>query len=237
MAKAKVSQKTFNDLVEIRGQSAFSATLAVASGCEIAHQSALKLVRKYRSEFEELGFLGFQIQEKRGTQGAPTEYAELNEDQATFLITLFRNTPIVLRFKLRLVQAFRQALNEIKRLYADPPRRDLAAEKRAAHNPMMDALVECRELLGKVTATHHFANENRLCNGIVTGDFKGANEKALTNEELALLAKIRRRNESMLHVGFEYAERKKLLTEFAIRERTKQISRSAAQPRLEACAA
>lgn len=225
MAKAKVSQKVLG-LVEIRGQTALTTSLAVAEGCDISHQSALRLVRKYRRQFEELGFLGFQIQEKRGTQGAPTEYAELNEDQATFLITLFRNTPVVVQFKLRLIKAFRQALNEIHRLYADPPRRALRVEKRAAERPMMDALVEYRELLGKTTDPHHFQNENRLCNGIVTGDFKAADEKSLSNEDLDLLAKVRRRNESMLHVGFSYGERKKLLTEFATRERTKAISAS-----------
>lgn len=230
MAKAKVAQKLVDDLVEIRRQAAITTSLAVADGCEISHQSALKLVRKYRVEFEELGFLGFQIQENRGTQGAPTEYAELNEDQATFLITLFRNTPTVLRFKLRLVKAFRQAINEIHRLYADPPRRAVLIEKRAAHHPMMDALIEMREDLGKKTETRHFWCENKLCNGIVTGEFKSIDEKDLSNDDAALLAKVRRRNESMLQVGFEYAERKKLLTEFAIRERTKRLVR---QPQRE----
>lgn len=233
MAKAKVAQKLIDDLVEIRRQAAITTSLAVADGCDISHQSALKLLRKYRTEFEELGFLGFQIQENRGTQGAPTEYAELTEDQATFLITLFRNTPTVLRFKLRLVKAFRQAINEIQRLYADPPRRDVLIEKRAAHHPMMDALIEMREDLGKKTETRHFWCENKLCNGIVTGEFKSIDEKDLSNDDAALLAKVRRRNESMLQVGFEYAERKKLLTEFAVRERTKRLARQP-QHQLEA---
>ena len=49
---------------------------------------------------------------------------------------------------------------------------------------------------------------------------------AATIDDLVLLAKVRRRNESMLHVGFSYGARKKLLTEFATRERTKAISAS-----------
>ena len=112
-------------------------------------------------------------------------------------------------------------------------RHDVLIEKRAAHHPMMDALIEMREDLGKKTETRHFWCENKLCNGIVTGEYKSIDEKELSNDDAALLAKVRRRNESMLQVGFEYAERKKLLTAFAIRERTKRIAQSAPQPLLE----
>jgi len=231
MAKAKVSQKMFNDLVEIRRRAAITTSLAVAAGCEVQHKNVLATVRRYKVEFEEFGEIAFET--RFNPQGRSTEIALLNEDQATFLITLFRNTPIVLRFKLRLVKAFRQAINEIQRLYADPPRRDVLIEKRAAHHPMMDALIEMREDLGKKTETRHFWCENKLCNGIVTGEYKSIDEKELSNDDAALLAKVRRRNESMLQVGFEYAERKKLLTAFAIRERTKRIAQSAPQPLLE----
>jgi phage regulator Rha-like protein len=94
-----------------------TTSLLVANGCDNrSHESTLKLIRKYRSDFEELGFLRFEIQEKRGTQGASTEYCLLNEDQATLLITYFKNTPTVRRFKLKLVKEFRAALNEIQRL-------------------------------------------------------------------------------------------------------------------------
>jgi hypothetical protein len=48
--------------------------------------------------------------------GIALEYAELNEDQATYLITLFRNSDVVRKFKIQLVKAFRKALNEIDRL-------------------------------------------------------------------------------------------------------------------------
>lgn len=226
MAKARVSQKLVDDLVEIRRQAAITTSLAVADGCEVQHKNVLAMVRRYKVEFEEFGEIAFET--RFNPQGRSTEIALLNEDQATYLITLLRNTDIVRAFKRRLVKAFRHAINEIQRLYADPPRRDVLVDKRAAHHPMMEALIEARENLGKKTETHHFWCENKLCNGIVTGEFKAVDEKDLSNDDAALLAKVRRRNESMLHVGFDYAERKKLLTEFAIRERTKRIARIAA---------
>jgi phage regulator Rha-like protein len=61
-------------LVETRGQQALTTSEVVAEGCDLTHQSVLRLVKKYQSDFEELGFLGFEIRENRGTQGAPTDY-------------------------------------------------------------------------------------------------------------------------------------------------------------------
>ena len=108
--------------------------------------------------------------------------------------------------------------------FANPPRQNLLAAKRAAHHPMMDALVECREEQGKLTATHHFTNENRLCNGVVTGNFRALDEQALDNEQLNLLTQVRERNAALLVAGLDYDTRKARLVAFATRLRTRQIS-------------
>lgn len=108
--------------------------------------------------------------------------------------------------------------------FANPPRQDLLAAKRAAHHPMMDALVECREEQGKLTATHHFTNENRLCNGVVTGNFRALDEQALDNEQLNLLTQVRERNAALLVAGLDYDTRKARLVAFATRLRTRLIS-------------
>ncbi|MFM7012962.1 MAG: Rha family transcriptional regulator, partial [Betaproteobacteria bacterium] len=107
----------------------------------------LKLVKKYQSEFEELGEVRFET--ALNTQGSSTEYAVLNEDQATYLITLFTNTDIVRKFKLRLVKEFRNALNTIAQNFADPPRTNLVTDKRKSMWDMTDALKEIRAELGK----------------------------------------------------------------------------------------
>jgi phage regulator Rha-like protein len=188
------------------------------------HRTVIHLVRKYQSDFEELGFLAFEMRKNRGTQGAPTELAILSEDQATYLITLFRNTPIVRRFKLTLVKAFRKALNEIKRLYEDPPRREILATKRHANPPLMDALFEWRAEQGKTTEIHHIWSETFLCNGIVTGQFKKVDEAALSNADAALLEQVRDRDRSYLYAGLDYQTRKAKLAEFATRWRTKRLT-------------
>lgn len=232
MSNTKPSTK----VVEIHGQQVWTTSLIVAEQCELSHKYVISLVRKYQSEFKEFNPLRFEnamgtensatpaANSARSNQGRPTEIAILSEDQATYLITLFRNSPIVRRFKLKLVKAFRKALDEISRLYANPPRADLLAAKRHANRPMMDALFEARAELGKETGTKQIWSETFLCNAMVTGKFAKIDETTLSNEDAALLEKIRDRNRSYLVSGLEYAVRKAKLTAFAIRERTKRLS-------------
>ncbi len=220
------------NIVSIRGRQATTTSEAIATGCKLAHKQVIAMVRKYRSEFEELGPLAFETRKgealPQGGYAKATEIAILNEDQATYIITLFRNSPIVRRFKLALVKAFRKALNEIARLYANPPRADIIKAKRAAHNPMMDALIEVREEEGKETNEVHFMCENKLCNWAVTGRFAKANERELSNEDATLLERVRSRNAALIVAGLEYQERKARLRAFATRARTKLVLKEAA---------
>lgn len=208
---------TENSIVELRGQQAFTTSLVIAEQCGKPHKNVIGLIRRYEDKFAGLGTSAF---ETRKSGGRETEIAMLNEDQATFLITLFRNSPVVVEFKFQLVKAFRKALNEIGRLYANPPRKDILRDKRQAHHPMMDALTEFREELGKETCTVQYMSENKLCNFIVTGCFAKIDEKALRNEDVELLAAVRKRNEAYLLAGLEYNERKAKLVKFSIRRRT-----------------
>ncbi|WP_295448072.1 Rha family transcriptional regulator [uncultured Thiodictyon sp.] len=210
-------------LVETRGQSALTTSLIVAEGCGATHKRAVALIRQYQDQFARLGRVDFERHPFQTQGGAQErEIALLNEDHATFLITLFRNTPVVVEFKVRLVLAFRRALNEIARLYANPPRSDLIASKRAAHNPMMDALIEVRDEAGKITGAQHFQCENKLCNFIVTGQFKAIDEKTLNNEQVQILRLVRERNAALLVAGLDYESRKRRLVSFATRLRAKR---------------
>jgi phage regulator Rha-like protein len=209
-------------LVHRESNKVFTDSLIVAKGCDNrSHESTIKLIRKYQSDFEEFGTLGFRIQKSGGKE---TTYCDLTEDQATLLITYFRNTPSVRKFKIKLVKAFREALNEINRIYADPPRTGLIRVKRDVHKDMMNALVEHRDDLGKETDAKHFMCENKLCNGVVTGKYAKCNESELSNSDLELLALVRKRNEAFLMAGIDYQDRKKRLIAFAMKHRTKLIS-------------
>jgi Rha family phage regulatory protein len=121
-------------------------------------------------------------------------------------------------------EAMGQEIDRRRATIAEPPRKDLLAAKRAANTPMLDALIEQRAEAGKATAAHHFANEAKLCNFVVTGQFKPLDERAVTNEQAELLAIVRRRNESLLMAGLDYAERKRRLAAYATKARTARLS-------------
>jgi phage regulator Rha-like protein len=80
-----------------------TTSLIVADGTQVEHASVIKLIRNNLDDFEEFGTIGFEIQ-KSG--GRPTEFAILNEEQATLLLTYMRNTDVVRQFKKELVRAF-----------------------------------------------------------------------------------------------------------------------------------
>ena len=207
-------------LVQTTGQQVFTTSLIVAKGCDNkSHESTIKLIRKHQAMFEKLGLVRFEIQprEKGSHGGGDVEYAILNEDQATFLVTLFRNTPTVLEFKLSLVQQFRNALNFISENFKDPPRTGMLQDKRKSMWDMTAALKEIREENGKDTLARHYATENKLLNWCIRGEFKPLDETSLSNDEVEMLRKIRLKDAAYIRADMEYAERKVKLKEYTAR--------------------
>ncbi|KAA0995471.1 phage regulatory protein/antirepressor Ant [Pseudomonas sp. ANT_J12] len=96
------------EIVSLVDGEAVTTTLAIAAGCEVDHASVIKLARTYQSDLQEFGPLGFEIHVAKRAQGggSPTEYAVLNEQQSTLILTYMRNSSIVREFKKRLVKDF-----------------------------------------------------------------------------------------------------------------------------------
>ncbi|STY93216.1 Rha family transcriptional regulator [Moraxella bovis] len=97
-----------NELVMVDDGQPKTTTLQIAQGLGVKHENVIKLVRSYMPDFAEFGKVGFKIQPRLKGQhgGGDVPYFELNEQQATFLMTLMRNSPKVIAFKKALVQAF-----------------------------------------------------------------------------------------------------------------------------------
>lgn len=107
----------FKNLVIARHGEPLTTSLIIASSIEVTHQNVMRNIRNYLKELNTLGLVGFEIQPRLKGQhgGGDVNYALLNEQQATFLISLSRNTPRVVEFKLALVKAFylmREALRQ-----------------------------------------------------------------------------------------------------------------------------
>ena len=212
-------------LVETKGQQIWTTSLIVATGCELEHASVIRLIRKHQLHFEKFGPQRFEIDVANRKQGGgtPIEYAILNEDQATFAITLFRNNEKVIDFKVALVKAFRAAINELHRIKQQQFNLDWQQqriESRIEFRLMNTTLKAVREHQGKETAPHHYINEARLVNFAMTGDFKPVERNAMTAEDLALLAKLELQNTLLMGLNQTYADRKATLQQYAIALRT-----------------
>lgn len=105
------------DVNEIINELAFNtpdgtrtSSLILAEGTGIQHKNVLELIKKHTPYLEEFGNIAFETRNPKGA-GRPTEYALLNEQQATLLMTYMRNSKVVCEFKKNLVKAFYELVN------------------------------------------------------------------------------------------------------------------------------
>lgn len=91
----------------------------IAERLAIKHKNFLATIEKYLSQIESsFGAVAFETREFKTRQGNTSveRFAWLTEDQATFLMTLSRNTEQVVQCKLALVQAFSKAKQVIQQV-------------------------------------------------------------------------------------------------------------------------
>jgi phage regulator Rha-like protein len=122
-----------SDLVLLHHNEPMTTSLAIAACTENEHGSVILLVRKFLNELEEFGEINFQtakpgnsrfeianrvfeIENCRSEKGRQTEFAFLNEQQSTLLVTFMRNSPVVIEFKKALVRAFFAMRDSLQRI-------------------------------------------------------------------------------------------------------------------------
>lgn len=93
------------ELVELKGNDVFTNSKVIAEGTGNQHESVVAIIRKYEKDICEFGKLEYSDL-KSGKRGQPEKIYYLNEEQATFVITLLRNSKTVVKFKKELVRQF-----------------------------------------------------------------------------------------------------------------------------------
>lgn len=95
------------NMVKIVNNEPMTTTIIIADGMKLKHRAIMVLVDKYKDRLETHGFLTFEMRKTLDNgQGRPTRFAWLNESQTVFLITLMRNSDIVVKFKDELTKEF-----------------------------------------------------------------------------------------------------------------------------------
>lgn len=132
-------------IVDVEGGVPKTTTLQIALGLGIQHKSVIQLIRSYKSDFSEFGLVTFEIRPRiQGLHGGgDTQYAVLNEQQATLLLTYMRNSPRVREFKKALVKAFFEARALLKTDYFS------LIQKREALNAKLECEKDIASACGK----------------------------------------------------------------------------------------
>ena len=104
----------------------------------------------------------------------------------------------------------------------------IRSEAAASFKVMNNILKLVREESGKATASHHFINEARLINGVLSGQFSALDRERLSESELSLLANLEVRNSVLIGRDLPYAERKLILKQYAVDLRPSALAVEAA---------
>ena len=98
------SSKLATIVLADRGGTPTCPSTAIAEHCGIQHKNVLELIDKHADSIESaFGHVAFETRPFETGGGIQRRrIAFLTEQQATFLITMFRNTDVVVRFKLAL---------------------------------------------------------------------------------------------------------------------------------------
>ena len=87
----------------------FTTSKDIAKGTGITHKELKNSIRRYKNNIETFGFISAAYPSeinKSDKRGRKEVVYNLNEQQATFLITLLKNTESVVNFKAELVMQF-----------------------------------------------------------------------------------------------------------------------------------
>lgn len=98
---------TTQEIVIVENDKALTTSLHIADGSRANHKAVMQLIKTHIHHFNKFGRVAFEMRPFETEGGVQTRrIALLNEQQATFLMTLMRNTERVVEFKCALVQAF-----------------------------------------------------------------------------------------------------------------------------------
>lgn len=119
----------------------YTTSEIIAEGTGMNHRRVRDAVRKYQKELEAFGKVGaYQTPLPGSKTGQTIPGYILNEQQSTFLLTLLKNTPVVVAFKKELVRQFYAMRDELAR------RRELRVIGKPIRRSLTDALRDSGEV-------------------------------------------------------------------------------------------
>ncbi len=194
------------------GAEPFTTSKVIAQFSGVEHRKLKTTIRSHEAEFKTFGLLASYQAESTG--GRPEEAYRLNEPQATFLMTLLKNTPIVVEFKRRLVEQFYAMRTELQR------RQIAKLDRKPIRESLTDTIKALPETPHKSMWYKHYTD---LIYRTVTGktakqlrEARGAPPKATASDymaadEIEAVAHMENRVAVMLEMHMDYQQVKAAL--------------------------
>ncbi len=207
-------------IVILHKKKATTTSLIVAEKFGKLHKDVLKAIRNLECsvEFIERNFAPIEIDVKVGFGTRKDTAYKMTRDGFMFLAMGFTGKEAG-AWKERFIGAF----NHYEEVANDPARKSAIQQKRSAHNPMMDAVIFARENFGlNYPSQQVFANENLLCNFVLTGKWSAIDERELDAYDAKLLEAIRWHNGLLAQNNLDPVAREKALIEFTEKYKTKK---------------
>ena len=112
-------------------------------------------------------------------------------------------------------------------IHGEPEQNDwrrLRHEAASSYKVMSDVLMESRADVGKDTKPYHYANEAKLVNWAMTGEYAQLDRAGLNSDDLSTLAKLEARNAVLIAKGASRALRRELLQASVEQMHSKRIA-------------
>lgn len=196
-------------------QEPFTTSDVIAMFAGIQHHTVTRLIQQHEADFKGFGILRFEIEEIKG-RGQPAKHYQLNEEQATLLMTYLKNTAQVRAFKKELVRQFYAMRFELYKVQA------AKMERRPVRVSMTDAIKALPDSPHKAMKYGQYTNlAYLLALGKTASQVRkerGAKKRAnasdyLTAEEISLVAEVENKIGVLIGIGMSYQEVKTSLME------------------------
>lgn len=208
------------ELIELRKNDIFTNSKVIAEGTGNKHHAVQQLIQKYEKDISDFGQVAFEMRAVKYQRGTNQEKVYLlNEEQATFVITLLRNSKVVVQFKKELVRQFyamRQFLMEKQsKLWIDT--RTANKENRLKETDIIKQLADYAKEQGSAHSDKLYVVYTKLAKSVTGGkrDNMGVSElNNLTLVESIILQTIQIDMSMQMHYKEIYKDCKNRIEQF-----------------------
>lgn len=156
------------EMVKFVNMVPLASTLDIWKELGVDHSAIVQLVKKYEEDFQSIRT--FQFLKSKSSGGRPSEYTLLDEVQATFLITLMRNSSKTVPFKLKITNEFYRMKRELIRIASQNQNaqwleaRHAGKETRCIATDVIKQFIDYATKQGSKNAGRYYANISKMEN-------------------------------------------------------------------------